>query len=120
MSQDTILYSGLSTDGFAVVTTTVDKAEDAKTIARALVKGRYAACVQILPLGSIYRWKDAVEENQEWMLICKIRAADYGDVEAAILDLHQYETPEIIAVPVQGGFQPYLDWINASTKREEN
>jgi periplasmic divalent cation tolerance protein len=120
MSQGTIPHSVRNMDDFAVVTTTVDQAEAAATIARALVNGRLAACVQILPLGSVYRWKDAVEETREWMLICKVRLADYGDVEAAILDLHHYETPEILAVPVLEGFQPYLDWITASTVREKD
>jgi periplasmic divalent cation tolerance protein len=119
MSQGTIPHPDLSTNDFAVVTTTVDSAESAATIARTLVNGRFAACVQILPLGSIYRWNEAVEESQEWMLICKIRSADYGAVEAAILDAHHYETPEILAMPILQGFQPYLDWIKASTTRHE-
>jgi len=84
-----------------------------------LVNGRFAACVQILPLGSIYRWNERWKKAKEWMLICKIRSTDYGAVEAAILDVHHYETPEILAVPVLQGFQPYLDWIKASTIRYE-
>jgi periplasmic divalent cation tolerance protein len=119
MSRGTISHPVLGTDAFAVVTTTVANAEEAAAMARALVSGQYVACVQILAVGSVYTWKGVVEENPEWLLICKIRAADYGDVEAAILALHRYETPEILAVPILDGFQPYLDWIAASTVRQE-
>ena len=106
----------LGTDAFAVLTTAMGSEEEAAALARHLVEGRHAACVQILNIGSVYRWNGKIEENPEWMLICKIRMADYAQAEAAILDLHSYETPEIIAVPVIEGFQPYLDWIAASTE----
>jgi len=119
MSQDSIPHPVLGTDAFAVVTTTVTTSEDASALARALVEGQFAACVQIVNVGSVYTWKGMVEEHPEWMLICKIRAADYGDVEAAILALHSYETPEILAVPVLDGFQPYLDWVAAATVRQD-
>ncbi|MDR3462258.1 MAG: divalent-cation tolerance protein CutA [Beijerinckiaceae bacterium] len=119
MSQGAISHSVLGTEVFAVVTTTVTTSDGASALARALVSGQFAACVQIVNVGSVYNWKGIVEEHPEWMLICKIRAADYGDVEAAILALHEYETPEIIAVPILDGFQPYLDWIAASTVRQD-
>lgn len=106
----------LGTDAFGVLTTTVSSSEAASALARHLVAGGHAACVQILNIGSVYRWKGEIEETPEWMLICKIRMADYAKAEAAILDQHSYETPEIIAVPVLEGFQPYLDWIAASTE----
>ena len=100
-----------------MVTTTVAKTEDATALARTLVRDRLAACVQIVPVGSVYRWNDGIEEAAEWMLVCKIRTSDYARVEAAILALHNYDTPEIVATPILEGFQPYLDWITTSTRR---
>ena len=102
---------------FAAVTTTVASDDEARAIAHALVTEKLAACVQILRADSVYTWRGAIETSAEWMLICKIRAEDYADVEAAILGLHSYETPEIVATPILDGFQPYLDWIASTTAR---
>ena len=103
----------------AIVTTTVATAADAKRIAHALVTDRLAACVQILPIESVYRWQGSVEEAAELMLVCKIGADRYLEVEAAILALHGYHTPEIVATPVLAGHRPYLDWVAASTDLAE-
>lgn len=103
--------------GFSIVSTTTAKAEDAKAIARALVTEKLAACVQIMPVGSTYIWQGTLEETAEWLLLCKIRSDDYSLVEAAILALHGYDTPEILATPVGAGFEPFLDWIVATTAR---
>jgi periplasmic divalent cation tolerance protein len=102
---------------FALLTTTVGKLDDARTIARSLVTDRFAACVQILQADSVYAWNGAIEESAEWLLVCKIRADDFAMVEAAILAIHPYDTPEIVATSITDGFQPYLDWIAASTAR---
>jgi len=102
---------------YAMVTTTVATQEEATAIAQALVRDKLAACVQILAANSVFTWKGAIEEAAEWLLTAKIRADDYAVVEAAILSLHGYETPEIVATPIIDGFQPYLDWIAASTLR---
>ena len=101
----------------AVVTTTVGSHEDATALARALVIGRLAACVQILPTESVYAWKGTIEEAREWMLICKIRAEDYPEVETAIMALHRYDTPEIVATAISVGSKPYLSWIAAAAAR---
>ncbi len=102
---------------YALVLTTVSSREEAKTIAQVLVRDKLAACVQIVAANSVFSWKGAVEEATEWLLTAKIRADAYAIVEAAILGLHSYETPEIVATPIIDGFQPYLDWIAASTAR---
>ena len=86
-------------------------------IARALVAEKLAACVQRLPIESTYRWKGEVETAPEALLLIKIRAADYAAVEEAIRALHDYETPEIIALPVAQGFAGYLSWIEEVTQR---
>jgi periplasmic divalent cation tolerance protein len=88
-------------------------------MARALVERRLAACVNMLPIDSVYTWEDRVEEAAEILLLFKIKRADYTEVEQAIRALHDYETPEIIALPIEHGFAGYLDWIETVTRREK-
>ena len=103
--------------GCAIVTTTVAGAEAAKALAHALVEARLAACVQILPITSIYRWNGGVEESEEAMLVCKITAADFDAVATAIKALHGYDVPEIVMTSLDAGDPPYLAWIAAETRR---
>ena len=103
--------------GYAVISTTVATAADAKTLARALVEARLAACVQIMPIASVYRWEGAVEEAAEQLLLCKIAATDASEVEAAIRARHAYEVPEIIVAPITAGHAAYLAWLAASVAR---
>jgi periplasmic divalent cation tolerance protein len=91
---------------------TVPDLETGRRIAARLVEYRLAACVNLLPgVESLYRWQGEVQRDSEILLLIKARAADYPEVEAAILALHPYELPEIIAVPVSGGLPAYLDWV---------
>jgi periplasmic divalent cation tolerance protein len=92
----------------------VPNTETGERIARQLVEYRLAACVNLLAgITSIYRWKGQVESDQEILLMIKARSADYKQVETAIRSQHPYELPEIIAVPVSGGFIEYLDWVRS-------
>lgn len=94
------------------VITTTDKKADAERIARALVEGRLAACVQVIgPVLSTYRWKGRVETAEEWQCWAKTEAGLYEDVEKAIRAIHPYELPEIVAMPVLRGSPEYLDWL---------
>jgi periplasmic divalent cation tolerance protein len=103
-------------DEFLQVTTAVSSREEAERIAAALVERRLAACVQIVgPVRSVYRWKGAVEQADEWLCIIKTVGPQYGDVEAAICELHSYECPEVIATPVAAGSAAYLEWLAAET-----
>ena len=104
-------------DAFFLVTTTVASPDEAKTLARALVEARLAACVQVLPMASTYRWEGAVETAAEQLLLCKIRAVDYADVEAEIRARHAYNVPEIIALPIAEGSPGYLGWLSEATAR---
>lgn len=93
--------------------TTAGSTEEARRIADALVERRQAACVNILKgVESIYRWKGKTEESQEWMLLIKTTAAAFDDVWKTIRELHSYELPECISVPVNQGTQEYLKWID--------
>ena len=100
-----------------MVTTTVAGPDAATALARALVEARLAACVQVLPIASTYRWEGAVETAAEQLLLCKIRAADYVEVEAEIRAQHTYNVPEIIALPITAGSPDYLGWLAESTAR---
>ena len=92
--------------------TTVARREDAEEMARALVEKRLAACVQIVgPVHSTYRWKGDVKTAREWLCLIKSRGDLYEKLERAILEMHSYETPEIIAVPITAGSKRYLEWL---------
>ncbi len=104
-----------------LVITNLADADSARTMARALVERRLAACVNMLPaVQSVYRWRDAIEEAAEVTLVIKTTAARYAELEQAIRTLHPYELPEIIAVPVSAGLPAYLDWIAQETRKEIN
>jgi periplasmic divalent cation tolerance protein len=90
---------------------------EASTIARALVDERLAACVNLIaPVRSIYRWRGAIEESSECLLLIKTRAAHYAELERRIKQMHSYEVPEIVAAPLVQGSTDYLKWIADSTK----
>jgi len=90
--------------------------DEAKRIAKALVDTSLASCVNIAKIDSIYRWKDQVEESKEYILIAKTESSLYGEAEKRIRALHSYELPEIIALSVEGGYPPYLDWIRSNVR----
>ena len=98
-----------------VLTNLPDRAA-AERLADALVEKRLAACVNILaPCRSVYRWKDAVQHDEEHPVLIKSTTDAYPALEAAIRAGHPYELPEIIAVPVERGLPAYLDWVAAKT-----
>jgi periplasmic divalent cation tolerance protein len=101
---------------YAMVLTTCDDRDLARTIARSLVEKRLAACVQILPIESVYTWNERIEESAELLLLCKIKRSDYDDAAEAIRALHSYETPEIVMTPIEAGSADYLAWIDAVTR----
>lgn len=98
-----------------IVLTTAGSEEEAGKIARQLVERRLAACVNIVPrIKSVYRWKDNVEEAEEWLLIVKTTAAAFASVRAAIVELHSYEVPECLCLEIEDGSKEYLQWIGES------
>ncbi|MDP2952779.1 MAG: divalent-cation tolerance protein CutA [Chloroflexota bacterium] len=100
------------------VFTTTEKREDAERIARALVEKRLAGCVQIIgPIASTYRWKGAIETAEEWLCFIKSKKALYGELEKAIVEIHPYETPEIIALPIVAGSKGYLEWLGGELRK---
>jgi len=98
--------------GYIQVFTTTDKREEAERIAKAIVERRLAGCVQILgPIRSTYWWKGKLETAEEWLLFIKSSEDLYERLEGAIKELHPYEVPEIIAMPIVAGSEDYLGWL---------
>ena len=96
----------------------MDKAEQ---IANALVERRLAACVNIVgPIRSIYRWKGAIEREQEYLLLIKTTAERAPELDAALAELHAYELPERIELAIEGGSVAYLEWLAAQVARDTN
>ena len=88
----------------------------AEKLADLLIDMRLAACVNILaPCRSVYRWKGALQHDEEHPMLIKTTAERYGALEAALRAGHPYELPEIIAVPIERGLPAYLDWVAAET-----
>ncbi len=100
-----------------LVLTNVPERAVAERIASLLIEQRLAACVNVLaPCRSVYRWKDAVQHDEEYPLLIKTTRERYPALEQALRAAHPYELPEIIAVPIERGLPAYLDWVAAETK----
>jgi periplasmic divalent cation tolerance protein len=103
-------------DAAILVLTSLPDRDAALGLARALLADRLAACVNIgASVESMYHWRGQIETAQEVPLAIKTRAVLYSRVEAAILAVHPYELPEIVAVPFSDGLRPYFEWIAAET-----
>ncbi len=108
-----------TTDQAILVLTNVPDEATAQSIARAVVEGCYAACVNILPpVRSVYRWQGALKEANELSLLIKTTHARYAALEAAIKTIHPYDVPEIIALPIVAGLPAYLDWVAQETRKD--
>ena len=99
-----------------IITTAADR-ESAKKIARMLVEKQLAACVQMLPIESIYLWQEKICEENETALFIKSKTALFDEIKEAIKENHSYEVPEIIQMPVTDGLPEYLKWIDDCTRR---
>src|SRR5215510_6829182 len=99
-----------------VVFMTAANGEEATRLAEMLVGAHLAACVQILPeIESVYRWQGKIERQAEILLLAKTTRAKFADLEREVRALHSYDTPEIIAVPVEMGSAAYLQWLIKAT-----
>lgn len=108
-------YGAIMTTTALIVLCTCPDSSAADAIATALLEARLAACVnRIEGVESLYRWEGSIRKDQEVLLLIKTTAVAFDKVESTISDLHPYELPEIIGVPVTQGSAPYLDWLTKS------
>jgi periplasmic divalent cation tolerance protein len=108
-------------DQALLVLTNVPDLECAQLVARTLVEARLAACVNLLPaVHSIYRWQGQIEEATEITLLIKTTSQQIDSLQKAIVKLHPYDVPEIIATPIVAGYAPYLQWIATETAKDSH
>jgi len=102
---------------YIVLFITTSSSEEAYKIAQALLNQRKAACVNIVPrVSSLFWWQGNIESEQESLLIIKTKAPQLDEIVRLVKELHSYDVPEIIALPIVGGNQDYLEWIDKEVK----
>lgn len=104
---------------YGVVLITASSQVEAETIACTLLQKKLAACVTVLPVQSIYTWQGSLHNDPEWQLIVKTDLDQFDALAAMVKTVHSYDVPEIIALPIVAGSQPYLDWISAQVSQHE-
>ena len=103
--------------GTLLVLTNLPDRTATERLADLVIAKNLAACVNILaPCRSVYRWKGAVQHDEEHPMLIKTTVERYGALEQTLRESHPYELPEIIAVPIERGLPAYLDWVAAETK----
>src|SRR4030042_5712608 len=111
--------SGGGAAAYLVVLVTLRSAEAAAKLARALVEEHLAACGNVVEsIRSIYRWQGRVQDEPEALLILKTTAEKLQALKDRVIELHSYEVPEVIALPLSDGHQPYLEWIGSCVAPE--
>ncbi len=111
----------MPTDDYIIVLTTCSSSGLASSIADKLVSDKLAACVNIVNgVESVYQWQGKIEHDKEILLIIKTHQSLFLQVQQSIQELHNYELPEIIAVPIEAGEKNYLNWIQSATLATEN
>jgi periplasmic divalent cation tolerance protein len=101
--------------GYCVVMTTVGSDDEARALCRSLVEGGLVACAQRVPIESLYRWEGELVEDRETLVLLKTRRARSAELMAALPAQHPYDVPEVIELPVTGGWPPYLRWVDEQT-----
>ena len=105
---------------YQIVLTTLDSEDLARKISQALVENKLAACVQVIgPISSTYRWKGSVQSDSEWLCLIKTRQNLFTDVEKAIVEMHPYEVPEVVALPIEQGSEKYLGWMDGVLRKAD-
>src|SRR5438105_13871107 len=102
-----------------LVLSTLPNADAAAELAKTIVGEKLAACANLFPaLRSVYRWQTKVQDENEVLVLFKTRQEHFERLKSRILELHPYEVPEVLAIPVEQGYQAYLDWLATETSSE--
>jgi periplasmic divalent cation tolerance protein len=100
-----------------IVLITAGSEKEARKIAELLVKEKKAACVNIVPgVDSLFRWKGKIDSARESLLLVKTRASLFPEIIRLVKETHSYEVPEIIALPIIGGSEEYLKWLDSACR----
>lgn len=108
--------SELLPEDCAIALVTAGSETEAESLATALVEAGLAACVNLTPVRSIYTWQGQLQSEPEWQLIIKTQRSHFAALETKVRELHSYEVPEVLAVPLVAGSAPYLNWLGAATR----
>jgi periplasmic divalent cation tolerance protein len=101
-----------------IVLTTADNPKEAARLARTLVEEGLAACATLIPaVQSIYRWEGQIQLATETMVLLKTGPEQLAALQVRLLQLHAYQTPEFLVLPVESGSKAYLDWLHASLRQ---
>lgn len=100
---------------YGVVLVTASSQDEALRLADYLVEASLAACVNFFPMQSVYRWQGQLHHDSEWQLVIKTRLEHLPQIETCLRELHSYEVPEIIALPIVNGSGAYLEWLTEQT-----
>lgn len=110
-----MVNDALKASDVVVALSAVASEADARRMARTLVTERLVACVNIVPnVTSVYAWKGAIEESNEWLLVMKTTAVAFERLTERLREIHSYEVPECIQIAVPSGYAPYLDWVRGN------
>jgi len=101
-----------------MIMTTVDSDGQMETLCRVLLEEHLAACIQTLPIVSRYRWEGQVQRDAETLLMVKTAASAVDATMRVIETYHDYDTPEIVVLPITAGLPAYLDWVEAETRAD--
>lgn len=103
---------------YIIVTTTTPSKEEAVRITRILLKERLIACANIVgPVSSLFWWQEKIDEESEFLVIMKSHKSLFGRLSERVMEMHSYDVPEIIALPIVNGLPLYLDWLKTSLRQ---
>ncbi len=104
--------NNFSKTDYVVILVTASSRQEAEILAQALVADKLAACVSFTQIHSVYTWQGKVNSDDEWQLVIKTHIDKFSQLETKVKEIHSYEVPEIIALPIVAGSLPYLSWIS--------
>lgn len=102
--------------GYCLILTTTNDLQIAEKIAFVLLELNLADCIQIDDVKSYFRWDNKVASEKEYRLVIKTKSSNYNEIENKLLEIHNYELPQIIKINIDYGFQKYLEWIDHNSK----
>lgn len=101
---------------YCLILTTTNDLQIAEDIVFLLLESNLAACLQIDNIKSYFKWNSKITLEEEYRVVIKAKSSNYNEIENKILEIHNYELPQIIKINIDGGLQGYLEWINQNSK----